>query len=459
MLPDIERLNETLRRGSSVPNGARTAASRAELIEQIADAAQRDGAASVFIGTSFDTATAEARAADAAAQAGKPLHPLAGLPVSIKDLYDIAGQTTRAASPVRDDAAPAVEDAAVVARLRATGAALVARTNMTEFAFSGVGINPHYGTPVNPSDTQVQRICGGSSSGAAASVALGLSVAALGSDTGGSIRIPAALCGLTGFKPTARRVPLAGAFPLSYSLDTACAMARTVADCVLVDAVIADQPVMPVVKSPRALRLAVPRQAVLDELDDAVARAFDRTLSRLSAAGVHIEQIDVPELDELPAINAAGGLTASEAYAIHRHTLPLRRDLYDPRVARRIERGAAMSAADYIDLVRARATWIARVEARIAGFDAVVCPTVPMVAPAIAPLVADDELFLRTNTLLLRNTSVFNFLDGSSISLPCQEPGELPVGLMLSHGAMRDAQVLGTAIALETIVNIAAHAA
>ncbi|CAG9171753.1 amidase [Cupriavidus respiraculi] len=452
MLPDIESLNETLRPGSSPAGATRVAASRAELIARIADAAAQGSAASVFLGTSFDTAGATARAADAAASAGKPLHPLAGLPVSIKDLYDVAGETTRAASPVRDDAAPAAADAPVVARLRASGAALVGRTNMTEFAFSGVGINPHFGTPVNPADTQVQRICGGSSSGAAASVALGLSVAALGSDTGGSIRIPAALCGLTGFKPTARRVPLAGAFPLSYSLDTACAMARSVADCVLVDAVIADAPVVPVVKPAGALRLAVPRQAVLDEVDDNVARAFDLALGRLSAAGVRIEQIDVPELDELPAINAAGGLTASEAYAIHRHTLPARRDLYDPRVARRIERGAAMSAADYIDLVRARAAWIARVEARIAGFDAVACPTVPMVAPAIAPLLADDDLFLRTNTLLLRNTSIFNFLDGCSISLPCHQPGELPVGLMLSHGAMRDAQVLGTAIALEAIV-------
>jgi aspartyl-tRNA(Asn)/glutamyl-tRNA(Gln) amidotransferase subunit A len=452
MLPDIEHLNETLRDGSSVAHN-QPAASRAELIARIADAAAADDARSVFLATSFDTAAACARAADAAAQGGKPLHPLAGLPVSIKDLYDIAGEITRAASPVRDDAPPATEDAVVVSRLRATGAALVGRTNMTEFAFSGVGINPHFGTPVNPADAQVERICGGSSSGAAASVALGLSVAALGSDTGGSIRIPAALCGLTGFKPTARRVPLTGAFPLSYSLDTACAMARSVADCVMLDAVIADQPVAPVIKAPRALRLAVPRQTVLDELDETVARAFDRALSRLSAAGVRIEQIDLPELDELPAINAAGGLTAAEAYAIHRQTLPLRRDRYDPRVARRIERGAAMTAADYIDLVRARAAWTARVEARIAGFDAVACPTVPMVAPAIAPLVADDQLFLRTNTLLLRNTSVFNFLDGCSISLPCHQAGELPVGLMLSHGAMRDAQVLGTAIALETIVN------
>ncbi|WP_340528548.1 amidase, partial [Cupriavidus necator] len=344
-------------------------------------------------------------------------------------------------------------DATVVARLRAAGAALVGRTNMTEFAFSGVGINPHYGTPVNPAGTDgVARIPGGSSSGAAVSVALGLAVAALGSDTGGSIRIPAALCGITGFKPTTRRVPLTGAFPLSYTLDTACAMARTVSDCIAVDSVIADSAVIPRVTNPAATRLAIPRQVLLDDLDPVVARAFDRALGRLSAAGVQLEHVDLPELGELAGLNAQGGFSSAEAFAIHRHLLAARRDLYDPRVASRIDRGANISAADYIDLGRARLDWIARMEARLARFDAVVCPTVPMVAPEIAPLRTDDAQFFRVNALLLRNTSAFNFLDGCSISMPCHAPDELPVGLMLSHGPMRDADLLGTALALERIV-------
>ncbi|WP_059412678.1 amidase [Cupriavidus basilensis] len=447
MPTDIHTLQTKLHDGS---------ATRAGVIAAAAELARQPAAQSVLLHATFEAAAETARAADTAARAGQPLHPLAGLPVSVKDLFDVAGEVTRAGSPVRDDAAPAAADATVVRRLREAGAALVGRTNMTEFAFSGVGINPHFGTPVNPADRSVARIPGGSSSGAAVSVALGLAVAGLGSDTGGSIRIPAALCGLTGFKPTQRRVPLDGAFPLSYTLDTACAMARSVHDCALVDSVIADQAVVPASKAAAGIRLAVPRQYLLDDLDATVARAFDRTLGLLSAAGVGIEPVDLPELAELPGINATGGFTAPEAYAIHRHVLAARRGQYDPRVAMRIERGAAMSAPDYVDLVRARAAWIARVLARIEGFDAVACPTVPMVAPPVAPLLADDDLFFRTNALLLRNTSAFNFLDGCSISLPCHQPGELPVGLMLSHGALRDAQLLGTAIALETIVRPAA---
>ncbi len=444
MLPDLDTLNTRLREGAT---------SRAQILEQAAAEAAGPAAEAVFLHSTFEAAAQVARAADAASRAGKALHPLAGLPVSVKDLYDIAGEVTRAASVVRQDAQPAASDATVVARLRQAGAAIVGRTNMTEFAFSGVGINPHYGTPVNPAGTDgVARIPGGSSSGAAVSVALGLAVAALGSDTGGSIRIPAALCGITGFKPTARRVPLTGAFPLSYTLDTACAMARTVGDCVAVDSVIADSAVIPRVTSAGATRLAIPRQYLLDDLDPVVARAFDRALGRLSAAGVQLEHVDLPELGELAGLNAQGGFASAEAYAIHRHVLATRRELYDPRVASRIDRGASISAADYIDLGRARIDWIARMEARLARFDAVVCPTVPMVAPEIAPLRTDDAQFLRVNALLLRNTSAFNFLDGCSISLPCHAPDELPVGLMLSHGPMRDADLLGTALALERIV-------
>jgi aspartyl-tRNA(Asn)/glutamyl-tRNA(Gln) amidotransferase subunit A len=449
MLPDLDTLNARLRDGTT---------SRAQIIEQAAARAATPAAEAVFLHSTFEAAAQVARAADGASRAGKALHPLAGLPVSVKDLYDVAGETTRAASLVRADAAPAAADATVVARLRAAGAALVGRTNMTEFAFSGVGINPHYGTPVNPASTDAAgtdgapRIPGGSSSGAAVSVALGLAVAALGSDTGGSIRIPAALCGITGFKPTTRRVPLAGAFPLSYTLDTACAMARTVSDCIAVDSVIADSAVIPRVTDAAATRLAIPRQLLLDDLDPVVARAFDRALGRLSAAGVRLEHVDLPELGELAGLNAHGGFSAAEAYAIHRHMLAARRDRYDPRVASRIDRGAGVSAADYIDLGRARLDWIARMEARLAGFDAVVCPTVPMVAPEIAPLRTDDAQFFRVNALLLRNPSVFNFFDGCSVSMPCHAPDELPVGLMLSHGPMRDAGLLGTALALERIV-------
>ena len=406
-----------------------------------------------FIHVDKEAALSAADGMDALRKAGAAPSPYAGIPVSIKDLFDIKGQVTRAGSRALEDSAPAEADAPAVARLRRAGFVVIGRTNMTEFAFSGVGINPHFGTPVNPCDSSVARIPGGSSSGAAVSVAIGTAVAGLGSDTGGSIRIPAALCGIVGFKPTSRRVPLTGAFPLSYTLDTACAMARTLTDCIAVDSVIADAPVIPQMKAATAIRLAIPRQLVLDDLDEPVSKAFDRAIGRLSAAGVRIEHVDMPELTELASLNAAGGFSAPESYAHHRALLATHRDLYDRRVVTRIERGAAMSAADYIALHRARLDWIARMEARMSPFDAVVCPTVPMVAPPIAPLVEDDTLFFRTNGLLLRNTSAFNFLDGCSVSLPCHAPDELPVGLMLSHGPMRDAQLLGTALALESLVH------
>ncbi|TMS58768.1 amidase [Imbroritus primus] len=425
-----------------------------ELLERCITASNAPEATSVYLHTWFDSALATARAADAARAAGEPLGPLAGLPVSIKDLYDVAGETTRSASVARDDAAAATSDAEAVRRLRAAGAALMGRTNMTEFAFSGVGINPHYGTPRNPTDRSVERIPGGSSSGAAVSVALGLCVAALGSDTGGSIRIPAALNGLTGFKSTQRRVPLDGALPLSRTLDTACAMARSVTDCLRLDSVLADQPLRPAAVPASTLRFAVPQTLLLDELEPEVGEAFERALRLLREAGASIEEIPLQELGELAALNAAGGFSAPESWAVHRKLLSTRRAMVDHRVVARIERGAAMSAADYLDLIDARTDWIERVEARIEPFDAILCPTVPLLAPPIAAL-AHDDAFFRANALLLRNTAVFNFLDGCSISLPCQPPGALPVGLMLSHAGMLDEVLLSAAMTVETLLHSA----
>lgn len=425
-----------------------------ELLERCIAASAAPEAASVYLHTWFESALAAARAADAARAAGEPLGPLAGLPVSIKDLYDVAGEVTRSASAAREDAAAAAGDAEAVRRLRAAGAALTGRTNMTEFAFSGVGINPHFGTPRNPTDHSVARIPGGSSSGAAVSVALGLCVAALGSDTGGSIRIPAALNGLTGFKSTQRRVPLDGTLPLSRTLDTACAMARSVTDCLRIDSVLADQPLRPAAVPASALRFAVPQTLLLDELEPEVGEAFELALRVLRDAGASVEEIPLHELSELAALNAAGGFSAPESWAVHRGLLATRRDMVDHRVVARIERGAAMSAADYLDLIDARADWIERVEARIEPFDAILCPTVPLLAPPIAAL-AHDDAFFRANALLLRNTAVFNFLDGCSISLPCQPSGALPVGLMLSHAGMLDEVLLSAAMTVETLLQAA----
>lgn len=375
--------------------------------------------------------------------------PLGGIPVSIKDLFDVAGQTTSAGSIVLAQAAPARSDCPAVARLRAAGAAVVGRTNMVEFAFSGVGINPHYGTPANPADPDTPRIPGGSSSGAAVSVATGAALVGLGSDTGGSIRIPAALCGIVGFKNTARLVPTTGALPLSTSLDTVCALTRSVRDAVTVHEVLAAREVTLTGKPLSGYRLAVAGTLMQDTLSRTVTQAFERSLQVLRDAGAKIVEIPLVEIGELAAINATGGLSAAESYVWHRKLIAEHQASYDPRVALRILRGASMGAADYIDLVAARQAWIARMETRLEGFDAVLSPTVPLVAPPIASVLNDDAEFFRVNGLLLRNTSVVNMLDGCAISLPCHTPGKLPVGLMLWHAAMHDDTVLDLALQVE----------
>jgi aspartyl-tRNA(Asn)/glutamyl-tRNA(Gln) amidotransferase subunit A len=378
-----------------------------------------------------------------------PAQPLAGIPVSIKDLFDVAGEVTSAGSTVLADAAIAATDCPAVARLRAAGAALAGRTNMVEFAFSGVGINPHYGTPVNPADRSVDRIPGGSSSGAAVSVASGAALVGLGSDTGGSIRIPAALCGLVGFKSTARLVPIEGVLPLSSSLDTVCALTRSVRDAVTVHQVLAARSVQFSGKPLSSFRLAVARTQMQDELDSTVSQAFERSLRVLRQAGTHIEDIALDEISDLAAINASGGLSPAQSYAWHRELIGKHQAEYDPRVALRILRGAKMTAYEYIDLLAARQQWILRMEARLRGFDAVLSPTVPIVAPPIASVLNDDEEFFRVNGLLLRNTAVVNMLDGCAISLPCHTPDQLPVGLMLWHAALHDDTVLELALQVE----------
>lgn len=422
------------------------------LLRHVIACADEPAAAAVFTARFDDAALAAARHADALQAHGAALPPLAGLPVTVKDLYDIAGRTTMAGSVLREGQPAATQDATAVTRLRAAGAAITGLTNMSEFAFSGVGINPHHGTPRNPCDTALARIPGGSSSGAAVSVALGLAVAGLGSDTGGSIRIPAALCGLVGFKNTQARTPLEGAFPLSFTLDTVCAMARTVADCLLVDGVLSAAPLTVVPRSLSGARLALPQTLMLDALQPAVATAFERTLSRLSAAGAQIVPLPLRELAEIAQINTPGGFSAVEAWATHRHDMQTQRDRFDPRVAQRVALGDGVSAADYITMVKRRRDWIRRMQLQLAGFDALISPTVPVVAPPIVELLHSDEAFFKANGLLLRNTFAINFLDGCGWTLPCHRAGELPVGLMLSAPAGHDAALSGLALAVEALL-------
>lgn len=426
----------------SIPSLARY--SRFSLVDVSLEEAEKT--TSVFTKLYPDAARAAGEHADAMRAAGVEISPLAGLPVSIKDLIDVAGETTLAGSTVLKGNPSAKSDAPVVKRLRIAGAAIIGKTNMTEFAFSGVGLNPHYGTPVNPADKYEARIPGGSSSGAAVSVATGLCVAGIGSDTGGSIRIPAALCGIVGFKPTARRVPTAGALPLSTTLDTICAMTRSVDDCILVDSIIADNP-LSIPDLPLAgLRLAVPQTIMLDTLDPHVAASFASALSRLSAAGAKIIDAPFGMLAEAADLNKFSG---PESFAWHRALLAHHEAEYDFRVAKRIKMGALMSAADYIDLHRRRREWITRMEEALGPFDSLIMPTVPLVAPPIAELEASEDAFFKANGLLLRNPSTINLLDGCAVSVPCHAPDSLPVGLMIAGPAMADRKVLAVARAIE----------
>jgi aspartyl-tRNA(Asn)/glutamyl-tRNA(Gln) amidotransferase subunit A len=436
----IDQLNQRLAHGETT---------REALVAGVLEKATQSAAKSVFTKMYPEAALAAARAADAAQKAGVAQPALAGLPVSIKDLYGVAGETTMAGSVVCKGEPVQAQDAPVVARLRAAGSAIVGKTNMTEFAFSGIGINPHYGTPVNPTDQKIARVPGGSSSGAGVSVALGLSVAGLGSDTGGSIRIPAALCGIVGFKSTQKRVPLEGALELSRALDTVCAMTRSVQDCITVDAVLSGA-MLPVRRRPIAgMRLAVPQTMVLDGLDNTVAQAFDRSLSILSEAGAQIIEIPMKEFADIPKVNAPGGLSPIEAYAVHHERLARAQAQFDQRVAARIMLGAAISAQQYIAILDKRRAWIASVERAIEGYDALMCPTVPTVAPELEKLIASDEAFFKANGQMLRNTFTINLLDGCSYSLPCHREGELAVGLMLSSVHGDDARLSAGALAVE----------
>jgi aspartyl-tRNA(Asn)/glutamyl-tRNA(Gln) amidotransferase subunit A len=408
----------------------------------------------VFLHVDKDAALAAADAMDRLRKANAAPSPFAGIPVSIKDLFDIKGQVTRAGSRALEDSAPAETDATVVARLRRAGFIVIGRTNMTEFAYSGIGINPHYGTPKSAWNRSVGHVPGGSSSGAAVSIADQMAYGALGTDTGGSCRIPAAFNGIVGFKPTQRRVPLDGGVPLSFSLDSFGPLARSVACCAVLDAVLADEPVQPLrPRTVKGMRLAVPTTVALDDLDEAVAKTFERALEALSRAGALIERIEVPEFHDVGVMNAKGGFAAAESYAWHRYLLTSKGDVYDPRVSLRILRGEGISAADYIDILNARRSFIARTEQRIAPYDALVLPTTANTPPAIADL-ADDKAFTIQNLRALRNCTLINVLDGCAISLPAHRDGEVPVGLMLAAAGGSDRRILELAAGMENIIRV-----
>jgi aspartyl-tRNA(Asn)/glutamyl-tRNA(Gln) amidotransferase subunit A len=395
-----------------------------------------------------DAARGAADAADARAKAGISLGVLDGAIVSIKDLFDVAGEPTRAGAKILVNAPPASADAPPVRKLRAAGAVIVAKTNMSEFAFSGVGMNPHFGTPGNPADRA--RVPGGSSSGAAVSAADRMCDIAIGTDTGGSTRIPAALCGIVGFKPSKWRVSTEGAVPLSFMLDSIGPLARTVEDCAKADAVMAGDDHAPLKPASVAgLRLGVPQGMLLRDWDNTVGTRFGAARKRLSDAGARVTDEPMPLLDEMVAVNAKGGFAPAEAFSIHRERLKQHGDDFDPNVRARIERGANLSAADYVSMSRDRARLIRQMDAQASAFDAWLLPTTPIVAPTIAEM-EDSNTFNTKNMLLLRNTSTWNFFDMCAISIPVPGSG-LPVGLMLVGRNGQDRRLFEIAAGIERL--------
>jgi aspartyl-tRNA(Asn)/glutamyl-tRNA(Gln) amidotransferase subunit A len=409
--------------------------------------------ARAFVRFDREKALQAADALDLLRKAGAAPSPFAGIPLAIKDLFDIAGEVTTAGSRALADTPAATSDAVAVARLRRAGFIAIGRANMTEFAYSGLGMNPHYGNPRAPYDRATGRVSGGSTSGGAVAVADAMAHGALGTDTGGSCRIPAAFCGIVGYKPTARRVPQDGCVPLSPSLDSIGPLARSVACCATLDAILAGEPPEPLVPATIAgLRLAVPTIALAD-LATEVSAAFETALAALTKAGALVTRIAVPEFDTIAAINARGGLTGPESYAWHRPLLATKGALYDPRVSVRIRRGEGAGAADYIDNLAARRDMIARVGARLGTYDAMLLPTVAILPPRIADLATDDEAYGAANIMALRNATLINMIDGCALSLPLTAPGEAPVGLTVAGLAGHDARILAISAGIEAMLS------
>jgi aspartyl-tRNA(Asn)/glutamyl-tRNA(Gln) amidotransferase subunit A len=416
------------------------------LTESALESIARDGAAFTLVAA--ERARVEADHSDRMRAMGVVPSVLAGVPISVKDLFDVAGETTAAGSSILREAPARASDAPAVARLRAAGAVIVGRTHMSEFAFHGIGSNPHFPRCANPHDPA--RVPGGSSSGAAVSVVRGQAAMGLGTDTGGSTRVPAAFCGIVGYKPTQRRVTREGAFPLSETLDSVGPLANSVRCCAEVDRLIADAPTA--LHPPLALaglRLAVPKDLVLDDMDETVARAFERALGALSAQGAHVAQIDMPPFSRMPQVYGRGTIANAEAFRFHTAAKLLdQRDRYDRNVLTRIEIGGRMNAADYVELLHARADVIRDVDRIAAPYDALVFPTAPIVAPRFDDVV-EPAAFTKANSLALRNAMAVNLTDRCALSVPMHRDGELPSGLMIVGETMGDARLfaMGAAVA------------
>lgn len=426
------------------------------LVDETLDAIGQDDDQAIFIGLTAERAVAEADAASKRIREGRSCGVLDGIPVAWKDLFDLEGMATTAGSTVLGDSMAASRDADVVTALKQAGMVSIGRTNMSEFAFSGLGINPHYGTPRNPASQDGHRLPGGSSSGAGVAVAAGLVPVAIGTDTGGSVRIPAAFNGVVGYKASRGRYSMRGVYPLAKSLDSLGPLTRTVQDAVWVDAAMRGRAAADLARAPLSgLSLVVPETVFFDVIEDGVAAAFEQAVERLARAGASVRRQAFPIFAELfDLIRQKGALVTAEAFALHKARLEGADAAgMDPRVVVRTKLGANISMPDYIAIIEARERMTAAFSGMIGRHELLVSPTLPHVAAKVAPLIDDDEAFFAMNAKTLRNTQIGNFFDLCGVSIPCGTgDADMPVGLLLSglHGT--DDHLLGVAMAVEEIV-------
>ncbi len=437
------------------------------LLERIA---AREGVLRSFITVCGDAALEAARQAEAALAAGGDLGPLHGVPIALKDLFDTAGVKTTGGSKILAERVPAA-DATVVARLRAAGAIVLGKLNMHEFAYGPEGLNEHYGTPRNPWDAAEHRIPGGSSSGSGVAVAAGLVPAALGSDTGGSIRIPAALCGITGLKPTYGRVSRSGVLPLAWSMDHAGPMARTAADCALLlrpmagyDPADASTSVLPVpdyagalTGDVKGLRVGLLRAHFLADAAPEVREAVERAARVLEQLGARVDEVALPSVVHVPAASFA--VVATEALAYHAPWLRARPGDYQADVRDRLRLGAFVSGVHYVRGQQVRALVRREVDEALARRDVLLAPTTPLAATVLGRAeAAVGDATVDVRSALIRFTRPFNFSGHPVCSVPCGfTAGGLPVGMQIVGRLFDEATVLRAADAYQRATDWHTH--
>jgi aspartyl-tRNA(Asn)/glutamyl-tRNA(Gln) amidotransferase subunit A len=426
-----------------------------EVAEFFLDRIERDRENPSFILVTRARALGEAAASRKRHREGRAASPLDGVPVAWKDLVDMAGERTTAGSALYAEAPPKEKDAPIVTNLSAAGLVALGKTNLSEFAFSALGLNPHFGTPRNPRDPATPRIAGGSSSGAAVAVAGGLSPCAIGSDTGGSIRAPASFCGIVGFKTSEGRIDKQGVFPLSRTLDTIGPLAHTVEDCVLIDMALRGQSsnsVRPIDLS--GVEFVAPDKSGIDDAEPAVAANLETALKRLAGAGAKVTSRPIPQIGAMRALSAKyGSFVAIEAYAEHRA-------IFDSADAQRMDRrvvkralGGRVPERDVLNLQRGREELIAALTDELKG-ALLVLPATPMTAPAIDALERDDELFRVTNLRAIHYTFLGNLFRMCGLALPSgADAAGLPTGVQFLAPGGDDDRLLSIGLSMESALS------